>query len=525
MTVQNSSPVDTSVNSPLKTPLKTKILIFFCSLFFFLFLLETGLQTASFFIVQKKIDTNINQLNPDMPIDKRMDLNHSKKNSRINIMCIGDSYTVGGFGKPEKSYPALLQKELNRLFPEKFNVINGAYCEYNSRSTLISLKNFYKMFKIDILMILSGSTNKFNFKDQDFDDIIYGFKFLWNLKTFKIARIIYLNLKGKALSDKSENTFLKSVFQTEDYVPGYESKLAVLSEKYMARYSDNNLKDFDFNKKSNLSTKEKFTLQIWKYINDENFSEAKKIYDQASKNNFYSPENDIALAYIHFMRQNSKYAVSLLDSIYKKYASEKIKALCFYLFEHFADIAAEEKNFDKAVFLYAKAIEKDPSDFGNYYRLMKLFDIQSTVSADSVNLLFKNIEKNNPHITKAKLFIKYKAYFDNKTIFEQKIKDNLLSDINNMITLAKNNKSSVIILTYPHPYETANSALKACSENNKNIQFLDLEKIFRKQLQTNDRKIYFIDDDHCTDKGHQLMVTSIINEFKDFFETKQKIFN
>jgi hypothetical protein len=94
-----------------------------------------------------------------------------------------------------------------------------------------------------------------------------------------------------------------------------------------------------------------------------------------------------------------------------------------------------------------------------------------------------------------------------------------------MITLAKNNKSSVIILTYPHPYETANSALKACSENNKNIQFLDLEKIFRKQLQTNDRKIYFIDDDHCTDKGHQLMVTSIINEFKDFFETKQKIFN
>jgi hypothetical protein len=265
---------------------------------------------------------------------------------------------------------------------------------------------------------------------------------------------------------------------------------------------------------------EKAVRALWFYSHFNKPYMARKVIFYLEKKGFNSLDFELGKAFFHFKKNNLRFAANYLDLVLKKYPTKKSRAICFHLFNEFADSAAQKFKFDEAVLLYSKAIVLSPLDFYCYYRIMKIFNLQSTVSAEQINILLSNIEKNNPEINSSSLFNNYKSYFKNKNLFEDKIRSGLVSDLRKMINIAKTNESDIIIMTYPHPYRMANDILKRCALNNNNIQFLDLEKIFKKHLQKNDRKIYFIDDDHCTDQGHYIMAKSIIDKFKDFFEKK-----
>ncbi len=112
------------------------------------------------------------------------------------ILCVGDSYTFGGFGSYENAYPYQLQKMFNAVPGNRIKVINGGACEYNSRQVLARLPSLIKDYKPDAVILLVGATNRFNLALYDMDgNPIMGI--IKSFRIYKMAKMIKMNFHNK----------------------------------------------------------------------------------------------------------------------------------------------------------------------------------------------------------------------------------------------------------------------------------------------------------------------------------------
>ncbi|MFH1619955.1 MAG: tetratricopeptide repeat protein [bacterium] len=126
--------------------------------------------------------------------------------ARITILCMGDSYTVGGQGTFEDSYPKILEEKLNSMYPGKYKVFNGGVCEANSTQVLRRLKKIIGLRRIDHVILQAGSANRFN---------LVGYNLYKNRKPAvgeefrvrKMIRILVTNIKGRLLKFRSTRFF------------------------------------------------------------------------------------------------------------------------------------------------------------------------------------------------------------------------------------------------------------------------------------------------------------------------------
>jgi lysophospholipase L1-like esterase len=101
------------------------------------------------------------------------DLKDSKENiHKDTILCIGDSFTYGGNVKPNEIYPYYLW---NILSKEKYNVriVNRGFCERNSSQTLRELKNNIQKYKPKVVILLGGTSEKYNLIGNNINDVKY----------------------------------------------------------------------------------------------------------------------------------------------------------------------------------------------------------------------------------------------------------------------------------------------------------------------------------------------------------------
>ena len=127
--------------------IRTRVFISLGSFVFFLILLEFGLRIGGDFYLYKLLSETKTEMQAKAP---------------YTILSIGDSYTVGGEGLWEDSYPSQLKKCLSKSQSRRFNVVNGGICEANSTRALNYLSKLVKGKKIDSVILLVGSTNRFN---------------------------------------------------------------------------------------------------------------------------------------------------------------------------------------------------------------------------------------------------------------------------------------------------------------------------------------------------------------------------
>jgi|GEM_PF-6382483 len=172
-----------------------KLFIALFSFIFFLTLLEAGLRIAGYFYNKRTISQT------DNLILERDNFNKAEKYCKI--LCIGDSYTVGGNVLWEDTYPSQLQMMLSKNAGRKFKVINGGVCESNSTQALRRLVYLTQIYKPDYVILLTGATNRFNFAGCRLHEREKG-NTIFNLRIYKMVRILKTNLKGKLLKWQSK---------------------------------------------------------------------------------------------------------------------------------------------------------------------------------------------------------------------------------------------------------------------------------------------------------------------------------
>jgi hypothetical protein len=73
----------------------------------------------------------------------------------------------------------------------------------------------------------------------------------------------------------------------------------------------------------------------------------------------------------------------------------------------------------------------------------------------------------------------------------------------------------VVLQTYPISYEPINSITRRVAQE-KNLAFVDHEKHFAPLL-AKDRGKYILDDQHCTELGHQVMARHVLGVLEDAY--------
>lgn len=139
----------------------------------------------------------------------KTDLGKIKNEKTFNIICIGDSFTFGWGVNTVDSYPKQLERTLNGRNPNRnFKVFNLAVPGSNSSQHLLFFKRILNRYqRPDLVIILTGANNSWNFADSDIikfikNDPVEFMKarldiFFSGLKVYRMTKLILLNLKGR----------------------------------------------------------------------------------------------------------------------------------------------------------------------------------------------------------------------------------------------------------------------------------------------------------------------------------------
>jgi len=82
------------------------------------------------------------------------DCNYPKeKKNAFRIICLGDSFTFGYGVDLKYTYPKILEKELNKIYSENYEVINAGFPGYNTCQELILLKEKLIQYNPDLVIV------------------------------------------------------------------------------------------------------------------------------------------------------------------------------------------------------------------------------------------------------------------------------------------------------------------------------------------------------------------------------------
>lgn len=160
-----------------------KLSIFVVSLLLLLTLLELSLR-----LLGKKWQ----QGRPDYMSEETI-----AKHDKI-VACFGDSYTVGGLGTKDLSYPGILNK---MTASDNTAVLNLGICESNSSQVLEAIENYTATNNPEAIVLLVGAANKYNF---------YGMKkinFYQKLRIYKMYQIMKLSVENRFLKKQIVKSF------------------------------------------------------------------------------------------------------------------------------------------------------------------------------------------------------------------------------------------------------------------------------------------------------------------------------
>jgi lysophospholipase L1-like esterase len=129
----------------------------------------------------------------------RKNFSHSRS---YTILCLGDSFTYGTGAPPDKAYPRQLEELLKQRYPRKnLKVINGGKITQNTSQLLAGLDAQLKLVKPDMVIILSGGANLWNY--FGYQQYLEGKPrlpvkdWLYNIKLYKLFKLLSLNLAQK----------------------------------------------------------------------------------------------------------------------------------------------------------------------------------------------------------------------------------------------------------------------------------------------------------------------------------------
>lgn len=471
--------------------LRYKIAIAVTSLVLFLFLTELGLRLTGALFFSR---------------DKEM-VRFGDERSTNRIMCVGDSFTWGGRGPRQDAYPSLLSNVLAENFPKKsFAVINRGVCETNSRYVKEKLPSWIEDFNPSIIVLLVGSTNRFN--AWNFDSLLkekkdFGRSWFSNLRIVKVAEIIWLHRLSSM--DVIERAFYR-------HVP------VAVKESVYSRFNlhESYVQRWERIVKAPKTGYSKPLFKLWHAIISEEaqLSREKELADIASKS-VSLDDGACALAHFYYLHdQFDKCEKMILDALKADPDSELLLNAAGFYYRVFCNKFMEQFAFDQVVGNSLKAIEYDPIEYYNYYRLAKAFDLQSRYEARDVYTQLKQLKNKDSIYDDVPWFNTYVSIFEDKQNWEKKVNDWVLDDLEEIVKICKAKNIELVFQNYPVHYPMVNRALRTVAEKHS-LPFVE-NKILFDRLAPRGR--YILDDDHCTKEGHRVMAENITAVLADLLK-------
>jgi lysophospholipase L1-like esterase len=192
-----------------------KILVIIIGLLVILIILEIFLRIVGFSYLIKDTYRNNNQ-----PIKK----------AKYTILCLGDSHTYGFGVEHQYSYPSRLQAFFDKNSKVSVNVINYGIVTQNTTQVLNSLQKSINDTKPDIIILLSGGANHWNYYGYN-SSISYpslsGFlnKLFFNIRVYKLFVLFSKNLGSKLFFSDRDEIRQEELKQIQEKLNYYMDKL------------------------------------------------------------------------------------------------------------------------------------------------------------------------------------------------------------------------------------------------------------------------------------------------------------
>jgi tetratricopeptide (TPR) repeat protein len=447
----------------------------------------------------------------------KYDLTKIDKNNLV-VFCLGDSCTYGIGAGFKYSYPAQLEKILNKTNKgRQVRVFNFGVPGYNSFQTLQTLKRETAQLKPDIVILLCGSNDNWNFNSVP---LKHSFKAisscLSRLKTYEMLIVFgknfqyrisqkdnLLNNQKYAMILKEENDFLRlirygNIFRCFNF---YDEARLFYNKAMMLRH-DEPIGYIELGRCYKLNHEYRQSIYIlgqalrqWPENNDLQL-ELKDVFIKLGITEetieFY--ENFLSLY------PANKSAAWFLASQYIKFAGD-----CFL-----------DNKLDKAKDYYKKALLLDSKQSPAIFEAIEMMEKSYKKKKDNLNSNFKLNLGNWGKVISGNYFIQTPI---GRQLAEYSVVDSLAA----MIEICKKNNIKIILSEYPAGSEDS-SVCKAIKKVALiyGIPIVDHRDAFYEALKYKPYESYFVsrNDPHCTKEGYRIMAENIAEQILKSEEDK-----
>ena len=447
------------------------------SLIFFLVLAEFGLRVVAYLAYASEFGIQSPTIHGVKP----------KTGSNVQtVLCIGDSYTWGGSGERDQTYPAYLYHELQERDPtHDYVVINRGICESNTTRHVQKISRWLDEFSPDTVVLLNGSANRFNPWDYK----------LWAKKTaFATVRSWFAHLR------------IVKVFRTL-YVNGVGRKLLSTIIPSLNRFAMWEIEKNNWASGREGSPDCDKLCMFWHQYNNGNSADALRIGRAALERNVNDEKMALSLAYFYMEEGEVEKAETMMESLLLRSPDSELvlNFMATFYGRMCEKYLTQIRDYDQGIEYCLSGMELEPAVFPFYYGITKYFDFQSRYNAEMIYDRLQRIADDNPQMLEYKWFQDYLNIYRDKQAWEAGVREWILSDLTKVVETCREQDVQVVIQNYPIDYPLANSALKELTETHS-LPFVDNLSRFR-DLEPKAEYIY--DDDHCTSKGRRIMAQNV----------------
>lgn len=421
------------------------------------------------------------------------------------IMCLGESTTAMG----EKPYPSQLEEILNQSnIGIKFSVINKGLVAADTSTIISQLEHNLDKYHPDLVVAMMGINDDFKY----YEDIPEAKTFFFNnFKVYKLARILCVNVIKKIRERES--------LKAKQAIQRRENEYEILSWKYLNQQNFSQA-EYSFKKALESNTEDdKLYVGLGKsYINQRKLDLAENAFKKALELNPRSYDVYIELG-AYYRVQGDYYSVY---TMYKKAIELNPKNETAYL--ELGRSYRDKGRHAESEEMYRRAIDLNPKNAESYCELGLSYMYQKKYP--QAEEAFKKVVDINPKKDKAYggLAILYREIgkYNLTEEYYQKSNKIRLEYCNSMTTrnyrelknILDKRKIKLVCMQYPVRSIVPLKNIFSPDEG-KTIIFVDNEKTFKEALRKTSYSVYFQDVfagdfGHCTAKGNRLIAENIL---------------
>jgi tetratricopeptide (TPR) repeat protein len=441
---------------------------------------------------------------------------------------LGDSFTAGVGAPYGKNYPRCLEAMLNSIGSKrKFRVINTGRSSYNTTQILSELQDALKGgIKPDLVTLLGGLANYWNYqgyhiylKGENISSVIKDY--LYRIRIYKLGKLLFLNIKDKFKSklfarQVADRLFLNSsvpnvkkmtndklkerqnLIKEPDSSAGYCRKGFFYKDQRQLNEAAECFKksiELDPNNSTGYLGMGVICHEWYQY------DEAIEWFKKSIKVNPNNSKNYSAMGYALIGKRQYDEALEYFKECIRLNPNDNSGYFGIGIFYK------DKMDYERAIPYFQKAIRLEPAFIYGY---TELFNIYSRLGRHKEGLDFLNELAKNNSVPEGfiDMLNNRKEQDINKEITKW-----MVSDIEKIIKICKENGIKIFLLDYPNPLHLRESELFYNIAKTNSVTFISNSQESVNLTKAGEKiEDYCPPGEHCNANGYAFMARNILDK-------------